>query len=406
MKINEHISVSFIWKWGFVYCNLQYNGRSKRFSTKIRIPKEEFSNGWIHPKSSAGKIAEQNLRDYLKRIEQLNISSKYTIGTIANLISGKEKERAFDFTLLSSLRYGLESSKNISAKNTIENYTFTLSCFTNFLSKEGYEDVSPSGISIGLAKRYRDYLLNFLENSPSTASGKLSNLSSMYNTFVCDHEDDLDIPENPFPAAKMSIRRLMRDSIHKNQIRIQEYSLSEDQLKLIFNYPISKKEERYLDMVKWQNLTGFAFDDMLYYNWKVKESDGNRFIILDRGKTKKLATIPMLNETCKLYEQLNKEYGDRIFPVDTDLPRRTYYNRYYDFLVSFSKKTGIYLRSHLFRHTFGMLMSKAGIPMADIADMLGHSTSVTTEKFYVAPKAEDLIHRSNIQLKKGLIDFT
>lgn len=406
MRLNDFTTISFYFLNGIVYCNLRFKGQTKQFSTKIRISKDEFYDGWIHPSSRQGREAKQNLEDLLERAKNLRIKDKYTIGTVVNLISGQEKENAFEYTLLGGLRYAMSVSKGVWARSTYEQYDLTLNSFINYLAMEDYEDVSPSGISPSLTKGYRDYLLNYIGNSPSTASNKITRLSALYTTFMEDREDEFDIPPNPFIAAKSSMKRILRDEPSKKQERIQDYALTEEQVKTIQEYPLDEKYERYRDMVIWQILTGFSFDDLLHYNWTVKESDGERFIVLNRGKTKKIATIPMLDITCDLYDRLKETYGDKVFPVDEDLGRDVYYHRYFYFLIKLSRMTGIHLRSHLFRHTFGMLMSKAGIPMSDIADMLGHSSVSTTEGYYVSPKSEDLVKRSNLQLKKGLISLT
>ena len=83
-------------------------------------------------------------------------------------------------------------------------------------------------------------------------------------------------------------------------------------------------------------------------------------------------------------------------------------------------KTGIQFTVHSFRRTFGQLMLDRGESIEDVAPMMGHSSSVVTEKYYCrksADRARDAVLRSFAQpsamaqstknpLISGRLDYT
>ena len=63
--------------------------------------------------------------------------------------------------------------------------------------------------------------------------------------------------------------------------------------------------------------------------------------------------------------------------------------------------TGNQFHPHALRHSFAHILLESGNSSAVVASLMNHSSSVTTEKFYLRESAEELTARANIPWLQG-----
>jgi len=305
---------------------------------------------------------------------------------------------------MNAINYGYENYKDDLSEGSQSVYKGIIKNFSEFLDDElNLDDVLGSEINSSITNRYKNYLLkNGI--TPQIVKMRLVVLSSLYIHFIDDHDGMIDrIPQNPFKITYRSLNKLTAQLPARRRAEIQEKTLSEEEVELIrtFEFHGTKKHKhnRWRLTVLWQIYTGFSFNDLCEYNWEIKKTDkGKEFIEMFRGKTGNRCVIPYTKDAKWVYEQLNELNPKFLFPVRKCKSRKRKHgelNRYNTFLRSFEKKLGIKLHTHLFRHTFGMMMSKKGVRLDHISAMMGHSSVSMTESFYVRPQDDDIIDAVN-----------
>ncbi len=116
--------------------------------------------------------------------------------------------------------------------------------------------------------------------------------------------------------------------------------------------------------------------------------EDSRLDILVRGKGNKQRVVPIVNES--LIATINYINNDGI---NFDKPyinkdRRTIWRWY----KSVEAKTGIYINTHIFRHSFARNLLQKGIPINTVSLLLGHSYLSTTINSYLqlSPNIKEL----------------
>ena len=112
------------------------------------------------------------------------------------------------------------------------------------------------------------------------------------------------------------------------------------------------------------------------------------------GKGRKPRTIPLSKKGRRAYQTLFALFpdGGPDDPVitskrtDRDTGRRKALSgrAVQDILAPYG------VHPHQLRHTFGMNMQRAGVPIATIAALMGHTSVVTTLTHYATPSSSDL----------------
>lgn len=396
-------SISFIRNpSSVIYANVAVNGTYVTFSTRYSIDKDEFQNGYVYPKSKRAKRVQKQLEDMSAVVYDLKIEPFHTAKIIKEIIRGTYVEGMGEFTIMGAVRYGLDSSKLSVADSTYKLHEKFVERLRVWVKEDlGYADVAASGIKSAITNQFRDYLL--AEGCKPTYVGLIfSTLSGFYNDYVMDHDGQFEyFPNNPFKISLRKMNKSIRTVRLDGKRAIYENTLSDEEVKILEDYEFigSKKFIRnwWRLTALWQIYTGFSFDDLGHDDWKIKDTEDGKFIELYRGKTNSRCVIPFTQNASDTYEKLREIEGLRLFPIQefrSNLNRKKInYDRYYRFLRAFAELSGIHFNSHTLRHTFGMQMSRKGIPMIDIAQMMGHSSTTTTEKFYVLPEDKQIIQK-------------
>lgn len=127
---------------------------------------------------------------------------------------------------------------------------------------------------------------------------------------------------------------------------------------------------------------------------------GSGVVLTVKGKGNKTRRVPLLSRGITLlttYMNGWRSEGARakstwLFPVQTgprvtELSRRTLTSKF----TAASRAMGYPLTAHTMRRQYATALHKAGVPLATIARILGHSDPKTTSTHYLAMTGEDLV---------------
>jgi len=392
---------------GVVYARVKINGTTKKFSTRIKIDdKRNFKHGGVMPRDMYTRSADQNLRDLRDKFDRIKIEPYHTAVMIRDMLRDEYIEGQNEFTLMNAMEHGLSLSKLTVVENTYNQYVVEVESFRKwFKYHTGYEDVALSGITNKIGVSFVESCIQDNQKT-GTIKRKLSILGKFYDDYVLDYQDEVAAPQNPFSTATRLVSR-MKSKVKKESSKefIMKYWHQEEEVKQIreFKFMGSKKHkyERYRWAAMWQIVTGWSFDDMGSDDWEIKELDGKRYIKIIRGKTLNPCYIPFSEEIEFVRKKLKENcLGGRLFPFKrfikngkTNLKLKdSEYGKYTRFLAKFTRMLGFdEMRTHKFRHTFGMTMSKRGYTTNQIAKMMGHANPATTEGFYVTETEEQIV---------------
>ena len=314
----------------------------------------------------------QSLDAYKKRLAQIQtlvlLQDEYIdLKKIKNYLLGISTN---DKTLLEAIQYHNEmiasqAGKSFS-KNTIKNYHFFRLKIERFLrSEHGISDIPLIDITHIFLEQFITFMIVKDSNGPQTVVKNITLFKKIINMAVSYEW----LPKSPF-------KRL---NIDKGSPK-RSY-LTEEELNIIIHTEIRNKSiSKIRDMFLFQCYTGLAFIDLLHLSPRdiVTGIDGNRWIRMQRQKTKSNFAVPLLPPAMDI---ILKYPGDSlaVFPLISN-------QKYNSGLKKLMAVTGIgkKIASHAGRRTFATTIAlKNGIPIESISRMLGHSNLLITQKYSI-----------------------
>ncbi len=394
-------------KDGVIYARVMVNGTMAKFSTKLKVKKKDFKCGGVMPRDRYTRSVIQNLDDLKEKFNNIKIEPHHNAKIIRDMLKGEYIEGQNEFTLMNAMDHGLSLAKIALKESSYNEYKSVVDHFRKwFKYHTGYEDVAVSAISskIGIS-----YVEECLQDNQSTRriKNKLSYLSSFYENYILDYQDSVAIPHNPFMTAMKLVARMRSNATQADKKEfILNYWHSTEEVEKIKNFKFigtkRHRYERYRWAAMWQIVTGWAFDDMGSDDWEVCDVGNKKYIRIERGKSGNICYIPYSEDIDFVYNKLRENcLAGRLFPfkrfitnkVSNLVLKKKEYGKYRRFLKKFEVMLGMEMNTHKFRHTFGMSMHKKGYNMRQIAKMMGHSTSATTEGFYVTETEEEIVEK-------------
>tara|TARA_Y100000817_G_scaffold67420_1_gene51104 strand:- start:6384 stop:6983 length:600 start_codon:yes stop_codon:yes gene_type:complete len=183
------------------------------------------------------------------------------------------------------------------------------------------------------------------------------------------------------------------ETINKKGHKVVKYLTHTEALKIIDAARALKTRKQFSG-----NLVSLAIQLQYYGGLRVSELtsvtprdikiEDSRLDVLVKGKGNKQRVVPIVNQS--LIATINYINNDGI---DFDKPyidkdRRTVWRWY----KAVEVKTGIYLNTHIFRHSFARNLLQIGIPINTVSLLLGHSFLSTTVNSYLqlSPNVSEL----------------
>ena len=266
-----------------------------------------------------------------------------------------------------SVSFGEVYKKYMNRKegNTFKSYENTYKALAGYcdIDHVSFEQMTPRWL-----EDFDAYLIN-KGNSQNTRS-----MSYRYMRAVFNYAIDEGITMS-YPFRKFKIKRA----------ETKKKSLSLEQLRELWNYPVDESQERYLDLFKLIFLLrGINLIDLVQVDLSGKRVEYNR------SKTKKPYSIKVEPEI--------REIINRVGPFLAQMNKENYRN--YEGRMNKALKTigpcevgkrGKKVYRPLFpelsvywaRHTFATIGYECGISMDLISDMLGHSNGMAVTNIYI-----------------------
>jgi site-specific recombinase XerD len=179
--------------------------------------------------------------------------------------------------------------------------------------------------------------------------------------------------------------------------------LTMDELLQIENKSIMiKRLDIVRDVFVFACYTGLSYSDLcqLKHDHIHLGNDGEKWIIIDREKTKTRCRIPLLSKASNLifkYENFPVNNSQRrLLPVNSNQKMNAYLKELAA-ICGINKK----LSMHVARHTFATSVTLAnGVPIETVSKMLGHNSLKTTQIY--ARIVDDKISKDMKKLKHKL----
>lgn len=244
------------------------------------------------------------------------------------------------------------------------------SCAIKAFNEFNPKPIPFTAINNRLIEDYKDYLLSKLENN--SAILYLGILKTALNESVKDEILQVN------PAKYVSIRHLEKERTH----------LDQNELELLKNTPCKYSEVKRAFL--FACYTGLRYSDIELLSWdKIDLTHG--FISIRQKKTKELLTIPMIPQAKSLLS--NAPGSGKVF----GLPCPQWVNR---IMKQWGEAAGISknLTFHVARHTFAVQGLEAGIDIAVLQKLLGH-TLLSTTMIY-AKVSKNLLQQAAEKLNK------
>ena len=178
-------------------------------------------------------------------------------------------------------------------------------------------------------------------------------------------------------------------------------------------YEISKKDLRDELIVFLFCTTGMRIGGLVNIRVSnIRTIENGEIVINDTGRTieknRKWFTFVMCNHLKKLLWEwiaVKRKYvfeNDYLFPSRNGGCLRT--NTVYIIIKRLCKEAGIdgpHAHPHSFRHTYAHMLLECGNSVENVARLLGHSSTSTTEEYYLKESAAEVSKRSNIPWMDG-----
>ncbi|WZL89368.1 site-specific integrase [Salinimicrobium sp. 3283s] len=179
------------------------------------------------------------------------------------------------------------------------------------------------------------------------------------------------ISRDPFNNWKGRLKIVDREFLTKDELQVMiEKEINNDRLNLV------------KDIFLFCCFTGLAYADVKKLSEKevVVGIDGNKWIKINRTKTKTRSSIPILPTAEAILEKYSSHHDvnhKRLLPVLSNQKMNAYIKEIGD-LCGINKN----LTFHLARHTFATTVTLSnGVPIESVSKMLGHKNLQTTQHY-------------------------
>lgn len=342
---------------------------------KITLSTNKFilENKWVN--NSKRLTTDKEINQHLKSLERrlMNSFNKLVVeDRKVNLISIKNEflgvNNNIDYTIIkSTMFHNKEMSNYIGqkySKGTLKNYRTTLKYLKEFIpAYYKANDILLSELDYQFLKNYEEFLTTKKNCTNNGVMKQVQRLKKIINLSI----NNGWIDKNPFVKYKISYVKTDRGYL----------TLSE--LKQIEDINLNHKLDKVRDYFTFSCYTGLAYADVKTLSIQNIENDdqGNKWIVINRKKTKTLALIPILPKAQLLMDKylLSEHKNGGIFPVLSNQKTNDYLKEIAE-LCDIKKNVSY----HLARHTFATTITLSkGVPIETVSKMLGHTKIATTQ---------------------------
>lgn len=353
-----------------IMLRVSYMGNRKNFGqVDLSIEPMFFDKGKV---TGANKEALE-IKEQLDKLESkiillaelLEDNGRLTLDNLKEELKGKKASLQYISVLFDEL---LEESTNEYnngkiTKGTLTRHQTYSRVFMNFLSFEySRKDLRVDEITCPIISRYEEYLLK--------TQGFTHNNSIKYLRWLIKATDKAleagTLARDPF------------NGVAYNEEKVDRGFLDENELAKLMKTDIGAKHLDFTrDAFVFSCFTGLAYCDVAQLTKNnITYSNGKKWLLLKRKKTKEACTIPLLPQALAILEK----YEDKTLKDGCllPIPCNQVINRQLkevQRLCDIDKS----LSFHLARHTFGTLAITKGVSIETVAKILGHTKLSTTQ---------------------------
>lgn len=344
--------------WAVVELRIAYRNRQKYLSTRIYLyPKEwDKKRGRVINRPDAAilnKTLDKLMNDVRKVIYDMLEEGNIDIFAVPVRLDANKK---VDIAFLDFCAKRTEIRKYGKATDSQERYDRFLRFLKDYAKIKTFYDLTEAKVM---------ELDRYLKEKNMKAKSRWNNYHRFLNSFILDAQKEGLLQLNPYDRVKI-------DHGDDND-GIDKYLTPEEFQQLRTAQMPSEKLERVRDLFVFQCWTCLAYTDLRAFDAKkIKEVDGKKVYVGQRGKTKIDFTIPLLSPAMDILSK----YGDKL-PLLSNVK----YNEYIKEAIAL---TGIDKRvtTHWARHTGATLLLNAGVPIEVVSKVCGHSSIKMTERIY------------------------
>lgn len=357
-----------------VYARCIMNGSRIEISTSVYVSPNEWDRNReaILGKDESVKILNNRLNKFTSKLydiyNQLEATGEeFDIYTFKEKIVGKRSQYYFlDIfdKIVSSIEKKINRGYSI---GTLKHYKTTQKRLTDFVSSQYFKkDIPINKVDYTFLNSFDIYLKSVVQVGPNTVWGYHRHLKKVLNDAIAME----CILRNPYDNFKVKRGEANRDFLTMDELRqIENKSIMIKRLDIV------------RDVFVFACYTGLSYSDLcqLRYEHLNLGNDGEKWIIIDREKTKSRCRIPLLpraSSLIKKYENfpVNNSQG-LLLPVNSNQKMNAYLKELAA-ICGINKK----LSMHVARHTFATSVTLAnGVPIETVSKMLGHNSLKTTQ---------------------------
>lgn len=355
-----------------VFMRVTVNGERAEISTNKRFSIASWENGAPFGNKEETKNFRKHLNTYREKAfeikrDMLDRNENITAERIKNRFIGKDKDSK---TLMEVFHFHNEQMKSLIGKDftssTVKRYDTTLSHVKEYLKKDyKTDDILLSELKYEFISGFDYFLKTVHKCNHNTTMKYIKNFKKIVHLAL---KNDW-IPKDPFIRFECHI-----EPIERNILTKEELTKIENKRILI------PRIEQVRDIFVFCCYTGLAYIDVskLSYEHIVTGIDGEKWINLNRTKTKTKSQIPLLPKALEIldkYKPLPKQDPNALLPVITNQRMNAYLKELAD-ICEISKT----LTFHIARHTFATTVTLTnGVPIESVSAMLGHKSIRTTQ---------------------------
>lgn len=351
-------------KEGAIELRITYNRVQKHATTGVRILPKQWKNGRIVNRLDALEL-QQALDMFVlharKVINDLMERGELDMNTIVGVIGGKQKKQATGnvlekmflddyFKERATIRmYGR-------AKDSRERYERFLRWFDSWGVMVTFEDITEANIL------KMDEALTSRGMKPYS---KWNNYHRFLNSFILDAIEEGYMRKNPYKG--IHIKK------EKSSGGIGKYLTREEFSRIENLEPPTDFLRHARDLFVFQTYTCLSYTDLADFDVsKIKEINGKRMYVGNRGKTNQEFVFLLLKPALRVLEN----YNGRL-PIMSN-------QKYNDCLKVLAVMAGINkpVSSHWARHTGATMLLNSGVNMEIVSKVLGHSSTKITREVY------------------------
>ncbi|MDW7690420.1 tyrosine-type recombinase/integrase [Flammeovirgaceae bacterium SG7u.111] len=358
-----------------LYFRVTYDRKSWESSTDHKLKKSEWDKNNQVCKSN--DLVNQEIAWIKNRLYEIKLQLQYSQKPISalsikDIFTGGSEQ----VSLLLFLEKHLEALK-ISpdhTEGTVRNWGVKAAKIRSFLAEKKLRNITVNEIDLKFLQKFDEWLSTQVgeKSKKSFERGYINDVHKKLRALLYKAVEDEIILNNPYQKFKM------KSDNREQKIR---YLTSEELEKIYFSeLDGNLKLQKVRDIFVFSAMTGLRYSDvssLKVSQVKYDEENNMYYIEKEQVKTKSQVIIPLL----KWGEEIYKKYKDsdsaeitgRLLPIYSNEKVNDYLK-----LVALHAGVDKHLTHHMARHTCGTMLISNGVPIEQVAEILGHKKLTTT----------------------------